>query len=257
MLYALLLIIILILYINREDITIPPVDDPIDGGIKKQYTVGYQVFTSYYERESSISFKENTFIHLNLDSFVLANGSEFKADEIIGTFENNEIKAKYDGVIINSLKNDKKYDVTVYYFNQFSININLTMYDYYAYDMRTLNSPKLILGGNNSYDIKFKDYDFTNIETEGIVGAIFSCLDCDQVVTSNSTTKINSIRSTEGPYYYLEGTDFTSSGERRMYKTIVDNKEKKVEVNCFGIIDKYALIRSSDIELKKGMVLYE
>ena len=224
----------------------------------KRYVVQQDDFCSYYNWNGKLFFAESPYEHFIVNSLNVDVGEMVNTDSTIGSKDGEEVKALAKGTIVNIDSNDDSdFDVTVYYFNQFEVTIDVDLDTYYSIDIKQLDHPQVNFDHGSSLSLTFDKFDYSQVESNSIVTVYFNVEGCDSIISPTTNIKITSIEEDYGEFFYISNSNFSNVQEVRRMKVIEEDNSIDVDIYCLGIYGEYALISCDDYAISQGTILYE
>ncbi|MCQ2799222.1 MAG: hypothetical protein MJ228_00450 [Bacilli bacterium] len=153
--------------------------------LKKKVSFEKGDFIKYSELNSNFIAEENMFCSFDgISATGLQIGSQFKKGDTIGKRGSQNVVADDDGIVLNIKNSQSEIEIDCYLFEKFTIQVELTSYDFYSGDYR---SKELFADfDGNKKALFFDSYDYSKVEYYGLFLVNYRCHTKDLIVTDRS-----------------------------------------------------------------------
>ena len=232
----------------------PSTENKITSTLTSRYLIQGKDFTTYKSHNAKVLDNENIYSTYIVDSKVVLPGSEIKKGDLIGSHKGHDVYSTFDSLCLDIKANEEVYEVITYNYNQFRVEISLGNFDYLH--AKFDSSENYIRHDGDYYAMNFEGYDYSSYQSLNIVKAIFSPKDCRALINSNSNCTLEIKKEEYKNQICVPAKLFDSQLIHKAFYIVLSDKIIPIYVEAFEIVDNYALIRSTDIKLEKGMYLY-
>lgn len=235
---------------------IPSDSDSFVPSTSSRYEVRKKNFEFFDLYEGIISENEEMYSIYSVNSYDCNIGSIIKKDEQIGKSGDNIVYAVYDSICIDISTDLQNNNIVKFYnYNQFSIEITLSVKEYTGLDFNNIEN--IYLNGNGlDYNVSFIGYDYQLLEEKSVITAIFKPLNCDSFITKKSEISIKVKKREYLNQFYLPSSVFNDSLCSKSFYIIEGDEYKLVYIEVIHLIDNYAIIQSDSNLLVEGLYLY-
>lgn len=232
----------------------PSYESQIKPTTSSRYLIREKNFVVYESYSAEIIDDENIYSTYKLDESFFEIGNEIKENDLLGTFNGNNIYATYDSFCLDIKDSENWIELLTYNYNKFLVKVSLGFYDYYHISFE--NSDIYIKHDGNYYCLNFVGYDYSCFQSSNLIKADFVPENCNALINSNSECTLEIKKGEYNNQLYVSAELFDYQTFYMSFYVEIDDVFTFVYVECFELIDNCALIQSSDVILKNGMYLY-
>ncbi|MGM9858910.1 MAG: hypothetical protein ACI311_06665 [Bacilli bacterium] len=233
---------------------IPNNDDYIEPTTSCRYMVQERDFIKYQSYNATVVDNANIYNTYILDTTSITIGDDISEGDLLGKYLGEDVFSSYDSFCLNVIENEEKYEVIVYNYNQFSIQLSLNSRDYYNFD--TTNEEIFLKCNDIQTKVVFKGYDYSLFKTQNRIVLKFQTENCKYLINSNMECTLEVKEAEYNKMLCLPASIFNYQTYHKMFYVLQNEQYIPIYVEALEFIDDYALIASSDNSLCKGMFLY-
>ncbi len=219
-----------------------------------RYLIKEKNFVTYESYNAEIVDKDGMYSTYKLNNKFIQVGNEIKKDDLLGSYNGDNVYSSHDSFCLDIIECDDGYEVITYNYNMFLLEISLGNYDYQHF---TFEAEEIFMNYNGYYySLNFVGYDYSFFQGSNLIKAIFAPQHCNSLINSNSKCTFEIKRDEYINQLYVSAELFDYQTYHKSFYVVIDDVVTFIYVECFEIVDDYALIQSSDLKLESGMYLY-
>ena len=219
-----------------------------------RYLIQKKNFVTYESYNAEIIDEDEMYSTYKLNDKFIQVGNEIKKDDLLGSFNGVNVYSSYDSFCLDIIECGDGYEVITYNYNRFFVEISIGNYDYQHI---SFDAGEIYMNYNgNYYGLNFVGYDYSFFQSSNIIKANFSPQNCNALINSNSKCTFEIKKDEYINQVYVSAELFDYQTYHKSFYVVIDDSIILIYVECFAIVDNYALIQSSDLKLENGMYRY-